>query len=294
MALVLDTLDNTISSVADVEKITARPVLASIPRYVELEETQNINGPRAVGHSFDLVTSHDSKSTTAEAYRELRTAILLSHAGQPPAHIMLTSAIPQEGKSAISINLSIVLAQLGRRVLLTDTDLRRPRLHKALDVSNNRGISTFLSGLAEFNDNLIVNTPIENLDLLPSGPIPPNPSELLSSAKFDELLETAQKEGYDHVVLDSPPIISVPDSVIIASKVDAKIIVVRFGKATRQTIKQAVDKIEASGTRISGVVLNDIRSTQHGAYHYYYSEQTDDTDQTPRKPGWRRAGSTKT
>ena len=186
MAFFLDYLDNTISSRRGAARSsTPFPVLAVIPRHA------GHDGPRAAPAAQTGAAPADSDRSghpqrrpgrdVARPIRELRTSILLSNPGSPPRQIMITSAVPEEGKTATAINLAIVLAQLGRRVLLVDTDLRRPRLHKAFGVDNRRGVSTYLSGLEDEPAALVVPTGIENLDLLPSGPIPPNPSELLNS-----------------------------------------------------------------------------------------------------------------
>ena len=196
---------------------------------------------------LDLVTHLDPKAPASEAFRELRTGILLSHAGEPPRQLMVTSAVPEEGKSTTSLNLAVTLAQLGQRVLIVDTDLRRPRLHKVFGMANEVGASTFLSGLEDDAAGLTMHTPIPNLDIMSSGPVPPNPSELLNSPRFNELGRELLAAGYEHILYDSPPLLAVSDPVIIASRVETAIIVVRAGKTTRQSIRVAVEKMRQTG-----------------------------------------------
>jgi capsular exopolysaccharide synthesis family protein len=235
----------------------------------------------------DLAADKDPRASVAEAYRELRTSILLSNPGQPPRRIVVTSSLPEEGKTATATNLAIVLAQMGRRVLLVDTDLRRPRLHKTFPVENGAGVSTCLSGLESDPVALVQPTGVENLDLLPSGPIPPNPSELLNSPTFVEMGDRLLAERYDHIVFDSPPVLSVSDPVIIAHTAGTAILVVRAGSTTKQSIRLAVSKFHHSENTQMGVVLNDLDADAHGApyYRYNYESRQDPTDTDKRDHG---------
>jgi capsular exopolysaccharide synthesis family protein len=274
MAFFLDYLDNTVQSPQDIEKIAHLPALAVIPHHgpaaaplsrVRRRETD------AAGIPVDLVSHRDGRAGAAEAYRELRTAILLSNAGRPPRQIVITSALPGEGKSAAAVNLAVVLAQLGRSVLLVDSDLRRPRLHRVFEIPNGRGLSTYLSGLETDLSALLVGTDVEHLDLCPSGPIPPNPSELLNSSVFAGLSEPLMAAGYDHVIYDSPPALSVADPVIIASVVDAAVLVLRAGQTPRESLRLAAEKFTQAGIRPIGVVLNDMNAeSRHYAHYRYY------------------------
>ena len=284
-AFFLNYLDNTIATPGDLEKILSIPVLATIPRH----ETAAAQMPRsrrrmlaAPAKSFDLVTHLDGQASASEAYRELRTSILLSHPGQPPGRIMVTSALPEEGKTATVMNLAVVLAQLGRRVVIVDTDLRRPRLHRAFGKTNRSGVSTYLSGLEQDPTRLIISTGVDQLDLMPSGPVPPNPSELLNSPRFEEMGRELLDRGYDHVVFDSPPALSVSDPVIIASVVDTGVLVVRAGRTPRQSVRAAAAKFEQAAIGPFGVVLNDVDPQSQGAsyyrYHYHALESADAED----------------
>src|SRR5262249_10781369 len=160
-----------------------------------------------------------------------------------------TSALPEEGKSATAINLAVVLAQSGRRVMIVDTDLRRPRLHRVFGVDNSRGVSTFLSGLEREPDPLVIPTGIENLEVFPRGPIPPNPSELLDGPLLAELGERYAQRGYDHLILDSPPLLALADPVIVASRVEATLVVARAGRTPKETLREAAMKLSKAGVR---------------------------------------------
>ena len=273
LAFFLDYLDNTLSSPSEIEPLVGLPSLAVIPRHGPqadpLGRVRRKTGT-APAETVDLVAFRDGGAGASEAYRDLRTALLLSSAGSPPRRIMVTSALPEEGKSATAINLAVVLAQLGRRVLLVDTDLRRPRLHRAFGKSNASGMSTYLSGLESDPLRLVVGTGIENLDLVTSGPIPPNPSELLNAPIFDEAGKRFLAAGYDHIVFDSPPVLSVADPVIIGSVLDSVVLVTRAGRTPRQSLKAAVERFQQAGIRPAGVVLNDLDAEMHGYAHYRY------------------------
>ena len=274
MAFFLDYLDNSVGSPADVENVVGLPVLAVIPRHdaapAPLSRTRRRRAKEAAG-SVDLVPHRDGRAGASEAYREMRTALLLSNPGESPRLIMITSALPGEGKSATATNLAVVLAQLGRRVLLADTDLRRPRLHKIFGLKNVSGISAYLSGLEDDPGRLVLPTGLKNLDLIPSGPIPPNPSELLNSPRFDRIGRQFLEAGYDHIIYDSPPLLSVADPMIIASVVNGTILVVRANRTPRESLRLGVEKFNQSGTRPLGVVINDqdLESQGYTRYGYY-------------------------
>ncbi len=274
-ALFLDYLDSSIRLPAEVGRLVHLPVLAAIPRHgaspAPLSRMRRRDAAPGAPGDLDLVTLRDRRAEVSEAYRELRTAILLSSAGHPPRRLMITSALPEEGKSATAVNLAVVLSQLGRRVLLVDTDLRRPRLHKVFGAGIERGVSGFLSGLDPDLLGLIRSTEVEGLDLLPSGPIPPNPSELLDGAPFVEAGERFAALGYDHVIFDSPPALAVADPLIIAARCDAALVVARSGRTPKESLRAAVEKLAKAGVRPIGVVLNDLddAARRYGGYAYY-------------------------
>ena len=202
----------------------------------------------------------------------LRTSVLLSTAGAPPKTILITSSQPGEGKTTTAVNTAISLSQLGASVLLIDADLRRPAIHTAFKIPHTRGISNYLSGHAPLDD-LIVKLPVPNLSVLPCGPIPPNPAELISSDRMKELLR-ALSQQFDHILIDSPPLISVTDPIILSTMVDGLILVVQAGKSTRGLVRRARRELAGVGARVFGVVLNNVNVKREGYDDYDYYRYT--------------------
>ncbi len=273
MAFFLEYLDNSIKSTADIEKYVQLPTLGSIPMVVSETVAGEAVALRRVKRELvspavDLATLRDPSSRISEAYKTLRTSLLLSTADAPPRVIVVTSSEPQEGKTVTVLNTAITLTQSGKKVLLIDGDMRRPRIHKALGASNGSGLSNYLSGNADLDD-IVQDTEVQNLFLVPSGPIPPNPAELLASEHFDFLLDTLKKSSrFDHVLIDSPPLLSVADPVIMASKAGAVILVVQCGRTARQAVMRGRQKLAQAKANILGVVLNDV-DVRHGEYYSY-------------------------
>ena len=273
LAFLVDYLDNTIGSADQLRKTIELPVLAVIPMHTASGSSRPKSQKKhkvAVAQTIDLIADREPHASITEAYRELRTSLLLSHPGQPPRFIMVTSAVPEEGKTATAVNLAAVLAQLGKRVLLIDSDLRRPRLHKVFGVENREGVSTCLSGLEAHPGALIRTTGIANLALLPSGPIPPNPSELLNSDAFSELGKQLIDLGYDHILLDTPPTVAVSDPMIIAQTTDVAILVVRANRTPRALARLAAEKLTTASSGSLGSVLNCVGNDAYGAGSYEY------------------------
>ncbi len=282
LAFFLEYLDNTIKTVEDVERYAQLPALGVIPaiatstslRKLPTKAEQEAMVANSGGISLpsaSLATqlmTLDNQSTVAEAYRALRTSVLLSSAGHPPKTILVTSGRPGEGKTTTAINTAISLAQLGASVLIIDCDLRRPKVHKVFGISHVHGLSTYLSRDAEL-DQLIHALPIPNLFLLPCGPTPPNPAELVSSEKMREMLITLSQQ-YDHIILDSPPLINVTDPVILSTMVDGVIMVVHAGKSTRDVVRRASQELTGVGAKVFGVVLNNVNLQREGYDEYYY------------------------
>ncbi len=276
LAFFLEYLDNTIKTVEDVSRYTQLPALSVIPaatgngiRRLSSKGRKRIataNLENAGGNS--QLVALDTRSSAAEAYRVLRTSVLLSAAGHPPKTILVTSGQPGEGKTTTVVNTAISLAQLGASVLLIDCDLRRPTTHKVLGVDHAQGLSTYLSRDVDIDD-VIQKLPIANLSLLPCGPIPPNPAELISSDKMKEMLEMLA-ERYDHILIDSPPLINVTDPVILSTMVDGVMLVVHGGKSTRDIVRRARQELSSVGAKIFGVVLNNVDLRREGYDDYYY------------------------
>jgi capsular exopolysaccharide synthesis family protein len=266
MALFLDHLDNSIKSEQDVVANSGLPVLAHIPLFQSLQVVAEDGSAVTSSAQLDFASHNDSRSMLAEAFKSLRTSVLLSTPDRPPVRIMITSCEPQDGKSTASMNLAIVLAQLGKSVLLMDADLRRPRLHRAFNVSDSVGLSSVLTGNAEI-ERATFDTFVPGLRLFPSGPIPPNPSELLDSPGLENLLLALEEKGYDHILLDSPPMLSVTDPIVLASRSEVCLIVVRAGKTIRDGLREAASRLQKARPRTVGAILNGVSDR---AGHYYY------------------------
>lgn len=212
-----------------------------------------------------LVSHYHPKSTIAEQYRTIRTNIQFL-SDDTMQSIIVTSAEPSEGKSTTAANVATVMAQQGKRVLLVDADLRKPTCHFMFHVSNAFGFSTVLSGQREAED-IIVETMVPNLFLLPSGPIPPNPSELLGSQRMQQVLSTFTSQ-YDYVFFDTPPILAVADAHVLANLCDGSIFVIRSGKADRNQLLKAKELLAKSQATLLGAVLNGKEKKEHEYYYY--------------------------
>jgi capsular exopolysaccharide synthesis family protein len=308
-AFLQEHLDNTLNNSADVERILRVPVLALIPSEESLlygnvsvyglgrglsHHRTNGNGHGANGngngHLSNIVkqsaktwiridgngTQH---SALSEAFRGLRTSVLLSSARRPPRSLTFVSAEPGEGKTTVAGNLSISLAQLGKRVLLVDGDMRRACVHKLFNVEDRgSGLVNFLAG-EEGWGHLVRPTGVPNLDCLICGPVPPNPSELLSSDRMQQLLAEAMRE-YQFVLIDAPPLLNVTDGRILATMVDGAVLVVRGGITPQELAQQAQFHVRDVGARLIGVVLNGVDVRHHGYYqgykHYGYGHENGD------------------
>ncbi len=283
LAFVREFLDNTVRTPEQVEVIAALPSLGIIP--MGLMASTEANGRKGRRLSLtsgngkdkengqpgrvELISHVQPKSELAESYRALRTSILLSSLGSPPKVILVTSALPQEGKTTTSINSAVVLAQKGARVLLVDADMRRPSIHRALGLRSRSGLSNLLTG-SDLVEHLIVPSPqVPNLFVLPAGPPPPQPAELLGSALMQKyLLEWRQQ--FDHIVIDTPPTVSVTDAVLLSVQADAVILVIRSGQTTKEALRRARDLLLQVNARVMGVVVNAVDLRSAGSYYYYY------------------------
>jgi capsular exopolysaccharide synthesis family protein len=277
LALFLEYLDDTVRSTEEVESLLQLPALAAIPTIDSMPKRKLLLVGGA-GEEDDskaasaLLISSDSRSSLAEAYRQLRTSILLSTAGHAPKSLLVTSSLPSEGKTTTAVNTAISLAQTGAKVLIIDSDMRRPRLHSIFNISNAEGLSTLLSSDLTEKETLDVIQFDEEakLHLLPSGPVPPNPAELIGSEQMTGLLKVMQ-DNFTHVVIDSPPIASFTDGVLIASMVDGVILVVHSGRSSRQVVKRSRQLLQDIGAKILGVVLNNVNLRSQDNYYYYQS-----------------------
>jgi polysaccharide biosynthesis transport protein len=274
LAFLLDFLDDTIKSVDDISRYINLPALALIPA-IKSEKPRLRGGPATAGatDTTALAMVKDVRSPIAESYRHLRTSLLLSSAGTPPRTILVTSSQPSEGKTTTAINTAFILAQTGAKVLIIDCDLRRPRLHAHFNMPNVRGLTNALSGEAGDIANLIQDCEqAPNLKVLTSGPMPPNPAELLGSEEMRKLLKSLSEE-FTHVIVDSPPAISFTDASILSTFVDGVILVVHGGRSSRAVVRRAKQQLLDIGANIFGVVLNNVRMESKSNYYYsgYYS-----------------------
>jgi succinoglycan biosynthesis transport protein ExoP len=291
LAFVVETFDSTIRSIDEVRTVSTLPALATIPlqlatdgplRKRALPIAGNGEKPAVVG----LVTYERPKSEAAEAYRALRTSILLSSFGAPPKVILVTSAMPQEGKTTISANSALVLAQRGSRVLLVDADLRRPGVGKMLGLAPHKGLSSLITGSCTSDEAILRFSEVPNLWVLPAGPIPPQPAELLGSAVMRDLIARWRDE-FDHIIIDTPPCLSVTDAVLLSPEADRVIMVARSGQTTRPALRRACDLLMQVNAKVMGIVLNALNLNSVEGYYYYggaYTNSYYNDESTNGKP----------
>jgi succinoglycan biosynthesis transport protein ExoP len=286
LAFTLESLDTGIRGVAELERLTQLPSLGVIPRIRRAASDEG--GGMSVARSNVGVLSM-SKSQFAEAFRSLRTSLLLARTGHPPKLIVVTSSTPTEGKTTVSTNLAAILAQRDTRVLLIDGDLRRPNVHHRFGLNGRVGLSTVLSGAVTFDEAVMTVPEVPNLDILCSGPVPPFPTEMLSSTAMQDLLKSCE-DRYTHIIIDTPPILSVTDGVILARGADAVVLVVRYGKSSRNVVRRSRELLVRSGAPLTGVVLNSVDITAPEYYGYYgysgysYSNVDSETWETGTTP----------
>ena len=271
----VEALDNTLKTSDDVTQHLGLPALGVVPN---LDDSPTSSGrfswfskkSSSKSQPHLVQTDEDVQQERAlEAYRSLRTALLLSHSGNPPQAILVTSAIPGEGKSTTVANIGIALAQTGSRTLVVDLDMRQPKLAKAFGIGAEQGMSTFLSGNSDISSQ-IHETSVTNLFLAPAGPRAPNPAELLSSERmFTGML--LMREYFTYVLIDSPPILELSDALAMSPHVDGTILVARGGRTPRKTVQRAADSLKQVGAKLLGVLVNgaDMERVGYGYYGYH-------------------------
>lgn len=281
LAFFFEYLDNTIKVPEEVKQYLKIPYLGPVPIIVT-DTDKNPHGRQPP----ELVTLHSPKSIASEAYRGIRTSILFSSAESEPRVILVSSAGPEEGKTISTANLAITMAQSGSKVIVIDCDLRRPRIHKLFDIPRDQGLTNLLVGNMEIKE-AIFDTRIPNLDIIPCGPIPPNPSEILGSSRMEKLIEVLKK-SYKRIIIDSPPITAVTDAMVLAKSVDGVVLVIHANDTAREIVKNGLSQLQGVGARVLGAILNGVDMARdsyyyYQYYYYYYGEDEERKRKTPRK-----------
>lgn len=282
LAFLFEFLDNTVKTHEDVEQVLGLPFLGIVPRMRPPEKgLSDVDKAR----DRDMYVFNRPKSSVAECIRSVRTNLLFMTPDKPLKRLLVTSSSPREGKTTVATNTAIAMAQSGSRTLLVDTDMRRPRIHRAFGLSNDVGISSVIMGLAKL-DEAVRETQVANLFVLPCGPIPPNPAELIHTARFKQLLQ--EMDGrFDRIIFDSPPVGAVADALILASVTDGVVMVCKAGKTLRAHAERTKVSLQDVNARLFGVVVNDldIETRSYGSYYYYqrygyyYGEKQADSSQ---------------
>ena len=269
LIFLIEILDNTIKTPEDI-KIHNLNVLGIIPSIgnEKLTKFQKKNQKGKIQRR--LITREDPRSPVSEAYRSLRTSMLYTDIDQETKSILVSSAGPGEGKTTTVANMAITYANLGKKTLLIDTDLRRPVVHKVLELEKEPGITDFLTGNSSSINSIVKKTEISNLFAITSGIIPPNPSELLGSKKMADLIKKLEKE-WDIILFDSPPLVAVTDATMVSKEIDKIIIVVKVSHTDKKAFSHTVQSLRSVNAPLSGVVLNAVtHKNSYGSYYYYY------------------------
>jgi polysaccharide biosynthesis transport protein len=293
LAFLREYLDNTVKTPDDVEFLAHLPSLAVIPDFAaangrrRLPKMSKDSSPGSSEARVELVSHTLPRSQVSEAFRSLRTALLLSRAEQPPQVILVTSPLPQEGKTTTAVNLAVTLAQLGDRTLLVDADLRKPGITQALGLGdgNYAGLSSYLAGVSSLELVTVPHPVITSLAAIPTGPTPPNSADLLSSRRLSEAIASLRR-NFKFVVIDSPPTMVATDAVILSVLADGVILVARSGKTPKGAFMRAKAQLAGVKCRLLGVVLNAVDGSSPTYYHYrdYYYYGDGDGDRDRDKP----------
>lgn len=271
LAFVREMMDNTVKTQEDIEELLGLTFLGVIPTIKEANRGPDKGQALAAGARRDMHVHEFPKSTVAECCRTIRTNILFMSPERRMSRLMVTSAGPREGKTVSVVNMAITMAQSNSRVLVVDTDMRRPRVHKVFGMDNQVGLTNLIVGDLGY-DEAIRATAVANLDVLTCGPIPPNPAELLHTERFQQVVEQLE-DRYDWIIFDSPPTIAVTDSMILSQMVDGVLLVVKGGQTSKGFVRQARERLLGVNAPILGCILNDVdledRRYGHQSYYYY-------------------------
>lgn len=275
LAFLVEHLDDTIKSPEDFERRVRLPVVGVIPFFQVADKHKE---------NIALLAHYDPSSMVSEAYRSLRTSLSFSTTEGAPVAMLVTSPSPGEGKSTTALSTAITFTQMGKRVLLIDTDLRNPSLHKILSRKNTEGLSNYLTGNSQPVD-VSKDTDIEGLYVIGAGPVCPNPAELLAGERMQELLEYA-RESFDHIVLDGPPVLGLADALVLSSLVDGTIVVAEAGVTRQDSLKSSLKRLRHARAHIIGGVITKASSKnfQYGNYGDYYYYSSSDEKSTPKLP----------
>jgi polysaccharide biosynthesis transport protein len=257
----LEYIDDTIKDAEDSQRVIGKPTIGAIIR---------IGGIR--NPADGLVTLKQPRSPISEAYRVLRTNLRYSGIENPGGVMLVTSAGPGEGKSTTAANLAVSMAQVGKRIVLVDADLRRPSIHKLFAMDNERGLSDLFTEENLTVEDVMQPTAIPSLRVITSGPIPPNPAEMLDSRLMTQVLASL-RQNTDMVIVDSPPVLPVADASILGSRCSGAVLVIDSGKTRTEIARRAVTTLERANTKVAGVILNKMGSKQAAGYYYYYYAQ---------------------
>jgi capsular exopolysaccharide synthesis family protein len=260
----LDYMDTSIKNDADVHAYIGRNVIGGIPAIADEAEDGD-------GKTDDLFATSHPRSQFAEAFRTIRTALAFTSADAPLTALTVTSVFPSEGKSLVAINLAIAYANIGKRTLLVDTDLRKPRLQHVFSAPSRAGISDLLAAGASLRlKDAIVRTPVDNLSFLPAGTLPPNPVELLDSVRFQQLLGEL-RQSFDMIIFDAPPALNMVDAIVMAKQTDGLVLVAKAFSTNKFAARQLAQQLDAANIPILGVLLNNVEAPTEGYHSYYYS-----------------------
>lgn len=277
LAFLLHYLDNTVKSQEDIERVLGLTFLGIIPTAASAAPKKafaNAGGGQShlTEQQRDLFVFEHQRSQLAECARQIRTNLTFMGADKPVKRLLVASARPEEGKTSTAVTLATTLALSGHKTLLVDTDMRRPRLHRVFGVGSEIGVSSYLLGERSLAD-VLKHTVVPGLDVLPCGPIPPSPAELLHTAAFKALVDELSKR-YDRIIFDSPPIVAVTDAPILSALVDGVVVVVKAGATTKELVKRGIAQMRAANANLLGAVLNDVdlNSRVYGYYYAYYRQ----------------------